>query len=52
MMLIVIVLLILLIFGLPQVSGSWGWHQYGYAPSGIVAVLVVILLVYLLMGRF
>jgi len=52
MVLILIVLIILLIFGLPQVSGNWGFHQYGYAPSSIIAILLVALLVWLLMGRF
>ncbi len=46
-----LVLLILLILfclgGLPQT----GWHSYGYAPSGLVTVIIVIVLVMLLSGR-
>jgi len=49
MSLLLLVVLILLLFGgLPR----WGYHSYGYAPSGIVGVLVVVFLVLLLTGRF
>ncbi|HEY5867083.1 MAG TPA: DUF3309 family protein [Candidatus Tectomicrobia bacterium] len=48
--LILLLILIFLLFGgLPQISGNW--HSYGYAPSGIVVVLVVIVAVLLLSGR-
>lgn len=48
MMLILLILLILALFGgLP----AWGWHSYGYAPSGVVLVVVVVLVVLLLRGR-
>jgi len=43
-----VVLILLLFGGLPR----WGYHSYGYAPSGIVGVLVVVFLVLLLTGRF
>ena len=46
--LVLLVLLIVLLFGgLPQMS----LHSYGYAPSGIVLVLLVVLIVVLLSGR-
>jgi hypothetical protein len=49
MSLLLLVVLILLLFGgLPR----WGYHSYGYAPSGIVGILVVVFLVLLLTGRF
>ena len=49
MSLLLLVVLILLLFGgLPR----WGYHSYGYAPSGIVGVLVVVFLALLLTGRF
>lgn len=43
---LLIVLILLLIGGLP----TWGYHSYGYGPSGGVGVLLVILLVLLLAG--
>jgi Protein of unknown function (DUF3309) len=46
--LIVLVVLLLLLFGgLPR----WGYHSYGYAPSGIVGVILVIVLILFLLGR-
>jgi hypothetical protein len=46
-----IVVLILLVFmavgGLPR----WGYHQYGYTPSGLLGVILVIVLILALMGR-
>ena len=45
---LVIVLLIALVFGgLP----NWGYHNAGYAPSGIVGVILIILLVLFLTGN-
>jgi Protein of unknown function (DUF3309) len=50
MYLILLILLILLVFGgLPQISGSW--HNAGYGPSGIVLVVVIIVVVLLVSGR-
>jgi hypothetical protein len=42
-----ILLIVFLLGGLPR----WGYHQYGYAPSGIVLVLLVVLVVLMLTGR-
>lgn len=47
MYLILVVLLILLIFGAP----NWGWHSYGWGPSGLLGIVLVVLLVLLLVGR-
>lgn len=44
--LIIIVFLILAIGGLP----AWGYHRYGYGPSGGAGLIVLILVVLLLMG--
>ena len=44
---LLIVLILLLVGALP----NFGYHSYGYAPSGLVGVIVVILLVLLLTGR-
>ena len=46
--LVLLVLLLLLVFGgLP----TWGFHNYGYGPSTIGGVLLVVLVVLLLAGR-
>jgi hypothetical protein len=46
--LVLVVLVLLLLFGgLPR----WGYHSYGYAPSGLGAVLLILLIVLLLTGR-
>lgn len=41
-MVLLVVLLVLLIAGLPQL----GYHSYGYAPSGGLILLVLLLLVF------
>ncbi|HEV8714266.1 MAG TPA: DUF3309 family protein [Candidatus Binatia bacterium] len=46
-LLLLIVLIVLLLGGLPNL----GFHSYGYAPSGIIGVLVIVALVLLLTGR-
>lgn len=45
--LLLIVILLVVFGGLPQVSG----HSYGYGPSGIGGVILLILLIMLLTGR-
>jgi len=48
MSLILLIVLILLLFGgLP----NWGYHSYGYAPSGIVGVVLIAVLIMFLTGR-
>jgi uncharacterized protein DUF3309 len=48
MYLVLIVLLIVVLFGgLP----TWGYHQFGWGPSGIVGVILIVLIVLLLAGR-
>jgi hypothetical protein len=46
-LLLLIVLLVLVFGGLP----NWGYHQYGYTPSGIGFVVLIIVVVLLLTGR-
>lgn len=49
MSLFVLILLLLLVFGgLP----TWGYHNYGYAPSGVGGVVLIIVIILLLSGRF
>jgi hypothetical protein len=48
MNLVLLILLILLVVGgLP----TWGYHGYGYGPSGVGGLLLIILLIMLLTGR-
>ena len=45
---ILLILLVLFVCGgLP----NWGYHSFGYAPSGLGGVLLVVLIVLLLTGR-
>jgi uncharacterized protein DUF3309 len=48
MSLLVLLVLLLLVFGgLP----TWGYHNYGYAPSGIGGIILIVVLIMLLSGR-
>lgn len=48
MNLILLIVLLLLVFGgLP----TWGYHSYGWGPSGIGGVILLVVLVLLLTGR-
>jgi len=44
---LVVLLIILLIMGVPNL----GLHEYGWGPSGIVGLLLVIVLILALLGR-
>ncbi len=44
---LLVLLIVVLVGGLP----AWGYHSYGWGPSGIVGVLLIVLLVLALMGR-
>lgn len=44
---LLIVLLVLAIGGLP----TWGYHRYGYRPSGLVGIILILVLVMVLMGQ-
>jgi Protein of unknown function (DUF3309) len=49
-LILIIVLLVVVLGGLPV--APWGtWHPYGWAPSGIVGVVLLVLLVLVLLGR-
>lgn len=47
--LIIVVLLILVVGGLP--NHGFITHGYGYGPSGLFGLIVVVLIVLLLLGR-
>ncbi|HPS02248.1 MAG TPA: DUF3309 family protein [Candidatus Sumerlaeota bacterium] len=44
---LLVVLVILAFGGLPR----WGYHRYGYGPSGLMGTILVIVLILALMGR-
>lgn len=44
---LIIIVLCLMFGGLP----TWGYHSYGWAPSGLGGILLLILLVLFLSGR-
>lgn len=46
-LILLIVLLMLVVGALP----SWGYHQYGYGPSSVGGVVLLILVILLLTGR-
>jgi hypothetical protein len=46
-LLLLIILILFVVGGLP----NFGYHSYGYAPSGLAGVLAIVLLVLLLTGR-
>ena len=46
-LILLIVLILLLLGGLPH----WGYHRYGYGPSGIVGTILIIILILFLLGR-
>ena len=49
---LIILLVLFCLFGLPQVGTRVGVaHTYGYWPSGLGTVLIVVLLVLVLTGR-
>lgn len=48
-LLLIIVLIVLLVGGLPNLGLVH--HSYGYGPSGLAGVILVVLLILLLMGR-
>jgi hypothetical protein len=46
-LLLILLVLLLVVGGLP----TWGYHNYGYGPSGIGGLLVIVLILLLLTGR-
>lgn len=47
MYVLLLVLVLLAVGGLPV----WGYHSIGWAPSGLLGLVLVVLLVLLLVGR-
>lgn len=46
-LLLLIVLFLFLVGGLP----NWGYHKYGFAPSGFAGAVLLVVIVLLLTGR-
>jgi len=46
-LLLLLVLLLVVFGGLP----NWGYHQYGYGPSGIGGIILLVVIIMLLTGR-
>jgi hypothetical protein len=46
-LLLLIVLILLLVGGLPR----FGYHSYGYGPSGLAGVVLLVVIILLLTGR-
>jgi hypothetical protein len=44
---LLIVLLVLFLAAGPQT----GWHRWGYYPSGLIGIVLVVVLILVLMGR-
>lgn len=44
---IILVLVLLLVFGAP----TWGYHNYGWYPSGGIGLIVLVLIVLLVLGK-
>jgi Protein of unknown function (DUF3309) len=46
-LILLIVLVVLLVGGLP----NWGYHSFGFAPSGLAGAVLLVVIVMLLTGR-
>ena len=46
-LILLIVLVVILVGGLP----NWGYHSFGFAPSGLAGVVLLVVIVMLLTGR-
>jgi hypothetical protein len=46
-LILLIVLLLFLVGALP----NWGYHRFGFAPSGLAGVVLLVMVVLLLSGR-
>jgi len=46
-LILLIVLVLFLVGGLP----NWGYHSFGFAPSGLAGVVLLVVIVMLLTGR-
>lgn len=47
LLLIIILILVFGVGGLP----TWGYANWGYGPSGLLGVVLIVLLIYMLVGH-
>lgn len=45
--LLLLIILLIVVGGLP----TWGYHSFGYAPSGVGGILLIIIILLILTGR-
>jgi hypothetical protein len=45
------ILLIVLVVLLIGAAPTWGYHDYGWRPGGLIVVVLVVILVLLLLGK-
>jgi Protein of unknown function (DUF3309) len=46
-LILLVILVLVLVGGLP----NWGFHSFGFAPSGLAGVVLLVVIVMLLTGR-
>jgi hypothetical protein len=46
-LILLIILILLLLGGLP----TWGYHSFGYGPSGLLGLVLIVVLIFALVGR-
>ncbi len=46
-LLLLLILILIVVGGLP----TWGYHQYGYGPSGVGGIVLLVVIILLLTGR-
>jgi len=50
---VVLIILVLLLFGGIGAAPTWGYSRgYGWGPSGIIGLILVVVLILALLGRF
>lgn len=48
---LLLILVLLLCFGGVGLAPGWGYHQMGWGPSGGLGLALIVVLVFLLLGR-
>lgn len=48
---VLIVILLIVLLGGVGFAPSWGWHSWGWGPSGLLGLVLCVVLVLALLGR-